>query len=290
MAGIFISDPLTKRIKYDKLAYRTGHKTTLESKGANMNGYPNSALAVWQPNDPVVRNSKPLVIAMLVVDRSSSMAGFDDKPLKGMRDFVIGLQRGPEPERIAVGIVTFADTTTFEVQFKMASEVDPDELQYLPSGCTRLYGTVYDTLYALLSLATMRQTAGLETQVIMTVITDGDDNRSRELLNPCRDLAKEARRRGWELAVFGLGVSGIKIAREMGFTEVAPRGNAADDDVRPVQNQRPAGFDIAADDEDGTEASVLYTLERTHMTVTGFAVADDKSDTEDTDPMSPPNS
>lgn len=232
-----------------------------------MNDQRSSSLAICSPDHALVRAQAPLVVAAFVIDCSHSMHKHGDAPLTGMRSFVTGLQNGPNPERIAGCIVNFADETTIVVPLQPITRVNPAYLQYNAAGFTRLYGSVHDTLYALLTLATHRETMGLRTDVILSVLTDGEDNRSRDWLTPCRRLAEEARRRGWEMSVFGLGVSGVNIAVTMGFSDGAGLGATG----------QPVGYDMRGTRDDIT-TTMTHTVRRTHITVIGSPVSQQAPD------------
>jgi uncharacterized protein YegL len=221
-----------------------------------------SALVLCKSDDEIVTDEKPLVITLMILDRSGSMQNYGTAPLAGLRALIVGLQEGPEPERIAVGVITFAKNATFDVPIQKVSNINAAGLRYLAYDSTRLYGTVYDALKVLLHIASLRKYRCLETKVNLTVITDGEDTDSQDRLESCRDLASQARSLNWEMAVYGLGVDGIEIARKMGF---------ADPGVTVGPTGQPIGHNLGGSKQD-IARSVRHTVTRTHITVMGTSV------------------
>ncbi len=231
---------------------------------------PASALALLDGEYSLVHHPQTLVLSAVVVDRSGSMSDFRREPLDGLRQFITDLKSGPSPERVAACVVSFASDIRMDQSVQLVKDIDPSQLGYVASGQTKLYAAVYSTLYLLLTLHSMRRAAGLNTQVLLTVLTDGEDNLSPEQQAPCRELSAIARVNQWELAVIGFGLRGLVIGAKLGFNDPPP------------DMHRPSVHDQSVS-RGSFMGAISHATRRTHLTVTGIPVPPSQS-------SSPPSS
>jgi len=170
------------------------------------------ATALVLPTDRIA------VLSILILDASGSMGRHGDAPQVAVNKNTAGLKADKERRHFA-SLVTFADTYTINFPLMPIEEV-PEFTDYKAGGNTLLYRTVKRVLQSLHNLwknLTPRQRQML--RIVVTVISDGDDNRSPKRLYPAvlRDFSMVGRQYGWTLQAFGLGIDGKRLARDMGF-------------------------------------------------------------------------
>lgn len=209
-----------------------------------------------------------LCIGCLIVDSSGSMSSFGDAPCKQTNMFLDGLRKDENADVTAVSVVTFADTWQVAIPPILISEA-PCFSGYKASGNTLLYDTVFNSLGSLMILADQRGGHGGSTDVVLTVLTDGQDTHSHpKTLKQLEALSRDARRRGWTLRVFGFGVDGSEIAKMMGFEDI---GSYQPAHAEPQHNVS-GGYTVRHDDE-GLTNSVMFSLrdltERSQLGRTG---------------------
>jgi hypothetical protein len=168
-------------------------------------------------------------LGAIIMDESGSMARFGTTPSDSLGEYLDDLRESPDAPAMGATIVTFSSSARVRLEPTPVPSA-PRKLDYGPSGGTRLYGTTLDVLASLLN---HRRSFHL---AVVTVITDGEDNRSQESERlRLVELSGEARALGWELLVFGLGVDARAIARRMGFSEDPERARtvaAVADEIR----------------------------------------------------------
>lgn len=118
--------------------------------------------------------SKAKVLVQFIQDRSGSMFSVWSETLSGFRNFVEGLQKGAKED----GVEYLFTLTTFDTLIEMPlkevaiGEVSLDELAKCnPRGSTALYDAVGKTLEATKTVAD---------KYICVIVTDGQENSSRE--------------------------------------------------------------------------------------------------------------
>jgi hypothetical protein len=127
------------------------------------NNYPVAAKPVDRSPETI-----PTVILLIILDRSLSMAAYEEQVTTGLHSFVRTLAHTPGP-RYLVTVVQFAGEPETSVR---AMSLEKLSISYKPNG----EGTaLWDALAHSLVLEKSRQVP-----VICLIITDGEDNASRE--------------------------------------------------------------------------------------------------------------
>lgn len=153
-------------------------------------------------------------LAVLLIDRSTSMRKFSEELQTGFASHLDALKASPEAERMAISVWSFAGRVPKQ-------EIRPVPVSYLHrmgnltfQGGTPLYASVVRVLEVLLRLPPNERL-----KVVLNVLTDGDDRGSHPIdLPQVRNcLAPMALHRRFSLSVIGFGVDGVAIARNMGF-------------------------------------------------------------------------
>lgn len=169
---------------------------------------------------------QPTVISVLLVDASSSTKRFGNTPKNAINELIEDLQkdRRLNGTNHVVSLVTFSHD--------LSVKIPPTAVQNIRGyyGHQTGYGSlfyrsakrVFMGLWE--SWKTLSYHERMRLQIVVTVITDGEDNLSPsddypEALLEYVALAKQAR---WKLACYGLGINAEYLARRIGFpTEFA---------------------------------------------------------------------
>lgn len=157
-----------------------------------------------------------IAIFGLIMDRSGSMERYDDVPRTAINEHITKLKAHPQADSAIGFVLTFADSSKFEIEPQWLKGM-PSMPEYLPEGNTRLYATVLEAIRSMLSLKAEAEKSGVRANMILTVFTDGDDNRSTECREELVRLSGEALEAGIELILVGIGYPAKHIAQKMGF-------------------------------------------------------------------------
>lgn len=149
---------------------------------------------------------------MIVVDESGSMQVIREQALVGMNETIetiVKMQKLHEDIEQRLTLLTF-DTghTTFHFDNAPASRVGPlNRSEYNPGGGTPLYDAIG------LGIAKINAICDEEDSVLVTIITDGEENSSREYnLRMIKNLIEKLKKHNWTFTLIGtdnLDVEGI---------------------------------------------------------------------------------
>lgn len=159
-------------------------------------------------------SSQTKTLAVLLIDRSTSMRKFAAGLREGFAGHVETLKASPEARGMELAVWSFAGRMATKAlpptQIALVGQMP--ELKF--EAGTPLYTAVAQLLELLLRLPQDR-----ELKVVLNVLTDGEDRDSHPLdLESLRSLlVPDALDRGFRLSVIGFGVDGVGIARSMGF-------------------------------------------------------------------------
>lgn len=155
-------------------------------------------------------------LCMLVMDCSTSMRRFGEQPRTELNSLVRTLKVERGALATSLTIYGFNRHPFLLVEGPLVNIAAVGHLP-LDRG-TRLFGTVADVLTSVLQFHADMSAVGKKVNVLVAVITDGEDNLSPHDLSEVRRLASQARRLGFQLEVFGLGIDGKYLANLMGFS------------------------------------------------------------------------
>lgn len=184
-------------------------------------------------------------LALLLLDRSGSMAEFGQTPRKSANEIIATVQKVDGAENTTLAIFTFGSEVSLDVRPQPVRQVKHLDT-YCPDGGTKLYEAVYAALYVALEFHAVAEGQGSCVNVAISVISDGDDTSSGPGYRArMRELSRQARERGFKLQVIGIGVDSRKMALDLGFQDDLART------VAPTEE----GVKKA-----GEETSVLFSL------------------------------
>jgi hypothetical protein len=188
-----------------------------------------TAAAIWCGGgaaDPVVDRDKQELHAYILLDRTGSMQPLWEEALSSVNAYAAGLGAGTGGARIRARITLATFDASEGLQFDILRRAEPAERwrgvsddDATPRGMTPLY----DAIGRMTALAENDSPE----RAILVVMTDGEENASREVT---RDGAKAAldrlRRRGWETVFLGADFADFSDAEGVGQTSSRNMGVA----------------------------------------------------------------
>ena len=176
------------------------------------------------------------VLNLIILDESGSMSGLEKVSVDGVNETIQTIKSSyeqlPEQKQLMT-FVTFSDKygKPYRKRFELAdiSTVDTYQLsEYQPGGTTPLYDTMGDTLTELEKVATENDI------VLVTIITDGYENSSREYdAEKIRELVKKLDEKDWVFTYIGANQDAILEARKIGINN-AMNYDADEDGTREM--------------------------------------------------------
>lgn len=143
------------------------------------------------------------IFNLIVLDESGSMASIKKAAVSSVNETVQTIQaaqRKYNDQKHFVSLVTFNDEAIKTI-FDCVSAMEVKELadeQYVPASCTPLYDAMGHSLNAL------RRKVVTDDRVLVTVVTDGMENSSKEYTGKAvKELVDELKARGWVFAYIG---------------------------------------------------------------------------------------
>lgn len=208
------------------------------------------ARASLHSQQPLARGTNS-TLALLLLDRSSSMAEYGQTPRLAANECIQAVQNVPGAENARLAVFTFGNEVTLDVRPQPVKAASPIQT-YLPNGGTKLYEAVYVALYVALEHHAVEEGEGRKTEVVISVITDGQDTTSTpKYWKLMRQLSEQARRLGFKLQVIGIGIDSHSLAEDLGFESALAKTVAP-----TAQGVR----DAAAETSVLFEQSVLFSL------------------------------
>ena len=163
------------------------------------------------------------VYNLIILDESGSMSSIYQEALTGVNETLqtirMAKEEHPEQEHF-VTLVAF-DTGHYNEIYKgtpAGKAVDIMPEQYRPGGCTPLYDAMGRAISDLRThLDYIDHSSNKEDKVVLvTVITDGYENASREYSGPAiKALVEEMRKKGWVFTYIGANQDVDKVAESM---------------------------------------------------------------------------
>ena len=176
------------------------------------------------------------VLNLIILDESGSMSGLEKVSVDGVNETIQTIKSSyeqlPEQKQLMT-FVTFSDKygKPYRKRFELAdiSTVDTYQLsEYQPGGTTPLYDTMGDNLTELEKVATENDI------VLVTIITDGYENSSREYdAEKIRALVKRLDEKDWVFTYIGANQDAILEARKIGINN-AMNYDADEDGTREM--------------------------------------------------------
>lgn len=149
------------------------------------------------------KKSTKKVMNLIIVDESGSMSVIHDEALAGINETLqtcqMMQQQHPEMEQ-RVTLITF-DSDHFKLHYDNVNASDTVRLtkkEYSPCGATPLYDAIGK------GVAKVNAQTEAEDKVLVTIITDGEENCSKEYsLKMVKNLIEKLKQQGWTFTLIG---------------------------------------------------------------------------------------
>jgi Mg-chelatase subunit ChlD len=158
---------------------------------------------------------KTTVYNLIILDESGSMESIKAQAVSGVNETVqtvLAAQRKHPEQTHYVTLVTF-NSTAVKILYENAPVEQVARLadsDYIPDCCTPLYDAMGSTLTRL------ARHAGEDDTVLVTIITDGLENSSREYTHASvKALVDRLTRQGWVFAYIGANQDALEVARSL---------------------------------------------------------------------------
>lgn len=173
----------------------------------------------------------------VILDRSGSMGSCREATITGFNQFLQTQQRDAAGGRALMSLTQFDDR--YEINFvgePIGNVPELDAQSYVPRGQTALHDAIGRTIHE--TEAWVRE-HGWNDRVLILIITDGQENASREYdLHAVRALIERKEQDGWNFAYMGANQDSYAVGGAMGVrasftqnyasTSAGVRGNFAD--------------------------------------------------------------
>lgn len=161
------------------------------------------------------KNTKTQVFNVIILDRSGSMQSIRDAAIDGFNETLAGIRKAQErfadTQQHFVSLLTFCDCEKKYVYDKApVDETRPlTRDDYRPCCSTPLYDTMGFTLTSMRNYVSKIE----DHLVVVTIITDGHENASKEYTGSAvKKLVEELKSEGWTFTYMGANHNAVEIA------------------------------------------------------------------------------
>lgn len=163
---------------------------------------------------------KTRIYNLIILDESGSMESIKQAAINGMNETVQSIRDAQikhEDQEHIITLVSFnsSDIKTIYDYVPVAEVEELTGKEYMPSSLTPLYDAMGQSLNALRTKVTSND------KVLVTIITDGEENSSREYDGPAiKALVEELKGDGWVFAYIGANQDAVYVAQTISVTNV----------------------------------------------------------------------
>lgn len=157
---------------------------------------------------------------LIILDESGSMESIKRAAINGMNETVQSIrdaQKKHEDQEHIVSLVSFNSSEIKGIYdcVPVAEVKELTDKEYVPDCCTPLYDAMG------LSLNHLRAKVNDEDKVLVTIITDGEENSSTEYNSVAiKALVDSLKEKGWVFAYIGANQDVLKVAQTISVTNV----------------------------------------------------------------------
>ncbi len=168
------------------------------------------------PNSPIL---DPTLIA-IVLDRSGSMSGLRDDTIGGYNTFLGDQQKEPG-EAMLLRVLFDHEYGPIEGPLPIKDAKALDTSSYVPRGDTALLDAIGRTISDIDGRLAAIPTDMVKPRVLVVIITDGQENNSKEFTKPrVLEMITERRNTGWEFRFLSADEGGIADAQAIGIPQI----------------------------------------------------------------------
>jgi uncharacterized protein YegL len=174
--------------------------------------------------------------AVFIVDTSGSIGSYVKDLNFAFNDFTQTMQKSHVADRLFVSIVEFDEDVRIRTGFQPITNIPPMDFSKKLGGATSLYDAVILGLKNALEYRENLENSGVETKTLIFVITDGDDNNSKNpahIVKQKLDQIKKNEKSAFSFTsiLFGVGNDADfeRARNEMGIEHLAKVGTSGKD-------------------------------------------------------------
>ena len=165
------------------------------------------------------RNMKTRIFNLIIIDESGSMQSIKNAAIDSVNETIQTIrsaQKKHEDQEHFVSLVTFNDDVKTVYECVPVDEVKELTAEtYQPDCCTALYDAMG------ISLNALRKKVAEDDKVLVTVVTDGEENSSKEYSGKAiKALIDELKAKGWVFAYIGANQDVEAVAATISITNV----------------------------------------------------------------------
>lgn len=162
----------------------------------------------------LVDSTETKIYNLIIIDESGSMSCIRQQAMNSVNETIQTIraaQERNENQEHFVTLVTFNDTATIVNDCAPINEIKELTAEsYRPDCCTALYDAMG------ISLSALRKKVSKEDKVLVTIVTDGYENASKEYnLRAIKALVEELKAKGWVFAYLGANQDAEEVAFSM---------------------------------------------------------------------------
>ena len=157
---------------------------------------------------------------LIILDESGSMESIKRAAINGMNETVLSIRDAQKKHDDQEHIVSLVSFNSSEIKgiydcVPVAEVKELTDKEYVPDCCTPLYDAMG------LSLNHLRAKVNDEDKVLVTIITDGEENSSSEYNSAAiKALVDSLKEKGWVFAYIGANQDVLKVAQTISITNV----------------------------------------------------------------------
>jgi hypothetical protein len=154
----------------------------------------------------------------VIIDRSGSMSPLAKDTIGGFNTFLADQKALPGEADLTLVLFDHEYLVVHD-GVKLADVPDMDCLTYVPRGNTALRDAIGRTVNVMRANLSAKPDADKPGKVILLIITDGEENSSREYTgDQIRKLLGEVQGEGWDVTYFGANQDAFAVGKELNTT------------------------------------------------------------------------
>ncbi len=160
---------------------------------------------------------KTRIFNLIIIDESGSMAIIKNEAINGVNESIQSIRAAQvkhEEQEHYVSVVSFNEEIKEICNCVAANEVkELTDEEYHPNCCTALYDAMG------MSLTALRPKVADTDKVVVTIVTDGEENASKEYNSQAiKALVEELKEKGWVFAYIGANQDVKEVASKISIT------------------------------------------------------------------------
>jgi uncharacterized protein YegL len=190
----------------------------------------NLDFANFNPEDIEVDET---INAVFVIDTSYSVSGYVKDLNRAFNDFTQSMQKSHVADKLFVSIIEFSEKVTVTSGFRPVASIPVMDFSKNLGGWTSLYDASLIGLKNALDYRENLENSGVETKTLLFIITDGEDNSSKNPPSKVKMLIDKLKKDehsafSFTSVLFGLGdqANFEKARKDMGIEHLAKIGTS----------------------------------------------------------------